>query len=738
MSYIESFDPASGRAFFANPDTGDCQWDRPEDATIIPRNVDGNEWLQFEDSNSGQTYYYNTTTKETTWGKPTEGNFIPLNKLKRNTIGRQISEQFDLISPPIDSNVPISDEKNVSVNEGVDSNANYTTSTRESAVKRESSIMQKVVESSSSEINNEIEELSANEISADEKGEAKNEEQEQVEHHADTEVNDQVKELEEYKAVEPANEATELKKEESSDDIAGKPVTANFYPAPAVLPEGRTVGTLKKGTLKPTRSAPPIPTLSPATGLTENPEQVLIPVDAGNKADIVKAARAGGIGGPVLNKDAAIAMSPLKNEFISNTKKYETIKALPLDLKEDLEKFRINGFAKTYFAQHKSGILFKRKVPIEKMVIYQKNSLSAPLLNQLAKPLHKDALKCFKYIQKIQKTEIKSAVDDIYLLMEKGVLHGGLRDEIYVQICKQVTQNPSDVQTQRGWFLIGIIAIAFPPSKNFEDYLKSFINEHINDSDEKVAQYAAYALKNIIKICKKGPRGKTPSKQEIERAIEAPFTKQLFGETLEDIIATEREEHPDAVVPRILTFLSESIINLHGCNTEGIFRVPGDIDAVMDLRCRIEKNEFDLTGISDPNVPSSLLKLWLRELTEPLIPADTYDSCVKVALKDQSIEEVGPSALKIIDSLPEINRNVCYYVLKFLRTIGEPVNQKITKMTVANIAMVFAPNFVRCPSDNPTTIFENTKYEQAFIRILMTYIPTDQDSKEKLLATWEL
>ena len=40
-------------------------------------------------------------------------------------------------------------------------------------------------------------------------------------------------------------------------------------------------------------------------------------------------------------------------------------------------------------------------------------------------------------------------------------------------------------------------------------------------------------------------------------------------------------------------------------------------------------------------------------------------------------------------------------------------------MNVHNLAMVFAPNFLRCPSDNLAIIFESTKYEQAFLRTLL-------------------
>jgi len=95
-------------------------------------------------------------------------------------------------------------------------------------------------------------------------------------------------------------------------------------------------------------------------------------------------------------------------------------------------------------------------------------------------------------------------------------------------------------------------------------------------------------------------------------------------------------------IPKILPFLTDGILALNGQKSEGIFRyltiiwhqikdisqnkiilsVPGDSEMVSELRLRIEKQNYNLEGITDPMVPASLLKLWLRELSDPLIPMD--------------------------------------------------------------------------------------------------------------------
>ena len=50
------------------------------------------------------------------------------------------------------------------------------------------------------------------------------------------------------------------------------------------------------------------------------------------------------------------------------------------------------------------------------------------------------------------------------------------------------------------------------------------------------------------------------------------------------------------------------------------FRVPGDIDEVNALKLHIDKGNPPPSTLTDPNVPASLLKLWFRELEDPLIP----------------------------------------------------------------------------------------------------------------------
>lgn len=81
---------------------------------------------------------------------------------------------------------------------------------------------------------------------------------------------------------------------------------------------------------------------------------------------------------------------------------------------------------------------------------------------------------------------------------------------------------------------------------------------------------------------------------------------------------------------------------------------------VTELRLRVEKHKYDMEGITDPGVPASLFKLWLRELADPVVTADLYDEAVKHA-------EDADKCIELLTRLPEINRNVILFTIRFLQ-----------------------------------------------------------------------
>lgn len=202
--------------------------------------------------------------------------------------------------------------------------------------------------------------------------------------------------------------------------------------------------------------------------------------------------------------------------------------------------FQFDRFARKHFAIHKRGI-FRRKIPLEELLEFSRESISIPLL-VLDKSVHKNALKSFKTIQRIMGDRARprgttTEDEDIHWLVENGIQYNLLRDELYVQLCKQLTKNPQEQSQYKGWEIMAVFAAAFPPSRNFEDYLKNFIStSSITSDDERISTLMRHCYHKLERICKTGPKGKSLTSAEIARAKEAAFKPSPFGENLDYIL----------------------------------------------------------------------------------------------------------------------------------------------------------------------------------------------------------
>ena len=139
------------------------------------------------------------------------------------------------------------------------------------------------------------------------------------------------------------------------------------------------------------------------------------------------------------------------------------------------------------------------------------------------------------------------------------------------------------------------------------------------------------------------------------------------------------------------------------------FRLPGRMILVREMKDKFDEGEQVVLDINNMDVHSvaSLLKQYLRELPECLIPYTHYQEYMNIAMRFQEknksedkMEQV--DILRVaMSGLPQDNYNVLKCLCKFLKEVA--LNTHINKMTALNLATVFGPNIIRHPNmeDNP-------------------------------------
>ncbi|KAJ8473220.1 hypothetical protein ONZ45_g16377 [Pleurotus djamor] len=813
--WVTLVDPQSQMSFFACPATGQVSWDPPVGNFVLPPSADGEWWELSDDSRGGIPYYYQTKTGETVWERPS-GFVIPLGIVQDTALARRLSqtnfgrlskvvedETVQIKSPkpqyrrsksyangqdgghdqlqnrrPSSTSPSANGQKHSQVRRSVSSDQYHTSGsnrllhphsvapqlptipgspyTTEASSPPSPSSPRSMTPSNSQPKNSS---KSKDKDSPNGKTNGKASPNGSTHTESSSRKRSKSSSYVPHRSPPPQslNAAAELLAGSHSDNGHGSPPRLSIA---STKQTHEHANNLLPPPTTPTRDKTNLPSASPRRPIPA------IPNWSGKVAFASVAGK--GISNPVLNNEATLNMSPVKNRAAGKPIPVEaamragpslerthtatlssgTYPILPYDLASAIQQFSESDYARQYFSTHRTGFIFRRKVPVAQLMTWQKSPLSSPLLT-LRRSLNKDAVKIFKVIQHIMGdrerernvnvrlptdgrlstvASINGSTTSVHTfgileeerwLLNEGLTHGELRDEIYCQVMKQLSKNPSPESVFKGWQLLCVLLITFPPSKNFETYLQSFIQQRTSQSEGRVDVMAKYCLRRLASIAKKGPRGKPPTAAEIEIASDAAFNPSTFGESLDAIIRLQERNYPHQKVPIILPFLADGILALGGPKSEGIFRVPGDGDSVSELKLRIDRGYYTLDGVDEPHVLASLMKLWLRELCDPLVPEEMYNECI-------TSSDDPEACVRIVERLPTINRRVVLFVISFLQLFLDERIQTVTKMTPVNLALVMAPNLLRCNSESMAVVFTNAQFEQIFVYNLLTHLKSDE------------
>lgn len=168
----------------------------------------------------------------------------------------------------------------------------------------------------------------------------------------------------------------------------------------------------------------------------------------------------------------------------------------------------------------------------------------------------------------------------------------------------------------------------------------------------------------------------------------ASTPSMYYGVTLAKL--TERGLCTSNGVPKFVQTLIDTIAR-RGLEAEGIFRVNGTISEVNAARARLEEGGEFLLPNESVYVVAGLLKLFLRELPEPVFTFELYQRFINSVLI-ADYEESKREMKSVMADVPKENRAFLKELVSLLCKVCDKA--AINKMNSSNLSIVFAPTLI--------------------------------------------
>ncbi|XP_010070748.1 PREDICTED: protein FAM13B isoform X1 [Pterocles gutturalis] len=186
------------------------------------------------------------------------------------------------------------------------------------------------------------------------------------------------------------------------------------------------------------------------------------------------------------------------------------------------------------------------------------------------------------------------------------------------------------------------------------------------------------------------------------------LANKIFGIPLDEL---QQEGQPDNEVPFIVRHVVDYIEEHGGLEQEGLFQVNGNAETVEWLRQRYDNGE-DVDLVKEADVPSaiSLLRFFLQELPEPVIPGSLHMRLMQLSQDDNNEDEFGRKLRFLLQQLPPVNYSLLKFLCKFLANVASH-HEEI--WSASSLAAVFGPDVFHIYTD-----VEDLKEQEIVSRIM--------------------
>ena len=194
---------------------------------------------------------------------------------------------------------------------------------------------------------------------------------------------------------------------------------------------------------------------------------------------------------------------------------------------------------------------------------------------------------------------------------------------------------------------------------------------------------------------------------------------KLFGATLRQIAARDDGDGSAGGAPLIVVDALDVLLQKE--LPAAALVKPARAAAVADLRLEYESGGFASSGVHAPEAWMAMLRAFLRELAEPVVPAESVRALL-VAGTD------GDALGAAVGALAGERRRVLLHVVGFMKAMGERVDADARGAEIGRLATAFAPCLLHSGEEAVTS--QRAQSEHALLLALVQHLELPLDELE--------
>jgi len=187
-----------------------------------------------------------------------------------------------------------------------------------------------------------------------------------------------------------------------------------------------------------------------------------------------------------------------------------------------------------------------------------------------------------------------------------------------------------------------------------------------------------------------------------------------------------------------------AVVDSRGTTVKGIYRVSG-VKSKVEKLCQAFENGAELVDLTDvhPNVIANVVKLYMRQLPEPLMTFRLYSEFIRVGRScpapgsgqtaPSEEREAVQQLRQLVNQLPRYHHNTLGFLCQHLNRVAEQA--ETNNMPASNLAIVFGPTLLKTTEGSASlSSLVDTVHQTRVVELLTRHATTIFGPAESLLS----